>query len=75
MGRLSENSIVVLKKSHAITAQLEVPNDGAKGVIMAQGGAFGGWSLYVKDGKPAYGYNWFALERFKIYGDTPDSTG
>jgi len=72
MGRLSENSIVVLKnKSHAITAQVEVPNGGAKGVIMAQGGAFGGWSLYVKDGKPAYCYNWFALERFKIYGDAP----
>ena len=76
MGRLSENSIVVLKnKSHAITAQLEVPNDGARGVIMAQGGAFGGWSLYVKDGKPAYCYNWFALERFKIYGDTPIPSG
>ena len=72
MGRLSENSIVVLKnKSHAITAQVEVPNGGAKDVIMAQGGAFGGWSLYVKDGKPAYCYNWFALERFKIYGDAP----
>src|SRR6478672_8232128 len=61
MGRLSENSIVVLKnKSHAITAQVEVPNGGVTGVIMAQGGAFGGWSLYVKDGKPAYCYNWFA---------------
>ncbi|HEX5072143.1 MAG TPA: arylsulfatase [Gemmatimonadaceae bacterium] len=76
MGRLSENSIVVLKnKSHAVTAQVEVPNGGAKGVIMAQGGAFGGWSLYVKDGKPAYCYNWFALERFKIYGDTPIPPG
>ena len=76
MGRLSENSIVVLKnKSHAITAHIEVPNGGAKGVIMAQGGAFGGWSLYVKDGKPAYCYNWFALERFKIYGDTPIPPG
>ena len=76
MGRLSENSIVVLKnKSHAITAQVEVPDGGATGVIMAQGGAFGGWSLYVKDGKPAYCYNWFALERFKIYGDTPIPPG
>ena len=76
MGRLSENSIVVLKnKSHAITAQIDVPNGGAKGVIMAQGGAFGGWSLYVKDGKPAYCYNWFALERFKVYGDAPIPPG
>jgi arylsulfatase A-like enzyme len=70
MGRLSENSIVALKnKSHAVTAEIEVPEDGAEGVIVAQGGAFGGWSLYVKDGKPAYCYNLFGLQRFKVYGD------
>jgi hypothetical protein len=38
-------------------------------VIVAQGGAFGGWSLYVKDGKPAYCYNLFGLQRSKVYGD------
>jgi arylsulfatase A-like enzyme len=69
MGRLSENSIVVIKnKSHAITAQIDVPEEGANGVIIAQGGAFGGFALYAKDGKPAYCYNLFGLERFKIYG-------
>ena len=48
MGRLSENSVLVIKnKSHAVTAQLVVPKSGANGVIVAQGGAFGGWSLYV----------------------------
>jgi arylsulfatase A-like enzyme len=70
MGRLSENSIVVMKnKSYAITAEIDVPDGGANGVIIAQGGAFGGLALYAKDGKLAYCYNLFGLERFKIYGD------
>jgi arylsulfatase len=69
MGRLTENSIVALKnKSHAITAQIEVPESGANGVIISQGGAFGGLALYAKDGKLAYCYNLFGLERFKVYG-------
>jgi arylsulfatase len=76
MGRLSENSIVVLKnKSHAVTAEVVVPDGGATGVIVAQGGAFGGWSLYARDGKPAYCYNLFGLRQFKVYGDTPIPSG
>ena len=71
MGRLSENSVVVIKnKSHAVTAQIVVPDGGAEGVIVAQGGAFGGWSLYLKDGRPAYCYNLFGLQRFKVHGET-----
>ena len=70
MGRLSENSILPLKnKSHAITAELVVPDDGANGVILAQGGAFGGFALYAKDGRLAYCYNLFGLQRFKVYGE------
>jgi arylsulfatase A-like enzyme len=70
MGRLSENSILPLKnKSHAITAELVVPDDGAKGVILSQGGAFGGFALYAKDGRLAYCYNLFGLQRFKVYGE------
>ena len=58
MGRLSENSVIVIKnKSHAVTANITVPERGADGVIVAQGGAFAGWSLYVKDSKPRYCYN------------------
>ena len=76
MKRLTENSIVVTKnKSYAVTAEIVVPEDGAKGVIVAQGGAFGGWSLYAKDGKPAYCYNLFGLQRFKVYGEEPLSPG
>jgi arylsulfatase A-like enzyme len=76
MGRLSENSLVVLKNtSHAVTTQIVVPDTGASGVIVAQGGAFGGWSLYVHEGKPAYCYNLFGLQRFKVYGDGPVPAG
>ena len=70
MGRLTEASVVNIKnKSHSITAQLDVPESGANGVIVAQGGAFGGWVLYVKDGRPAYCYNLFGLRQFKVYAD------
>ena len=69
MGRLSENSVLVLKnKSYAVTAEFEVPDGGAEGTIVAQGGAFGGWSLYLTDGKPAHCYNLFGLQQFKVYG-------
>ena len=54
MGRLSENSVLDIKnKSFAVTAEVEVPADGAEGVIIAQGGRFGGWSLYAKAGRPS----------------------
>ncbi len=76
MGRLSENSIVVMKnKSYAVTAEIVVPDGGASGTIVAQGGAFGGWSLYLKDGRPAHCYNLFGLQRFKVEGDTPIPPG
>jgi arylsulfatase A-like enzyme len=77
MSRLSENSVVVIKnKSHAITAQVVVPDGGAEGVMISQGGAFGGWSLYATDGgRPAYCYNLFGLQRFKVYGQQPIPAG
>jgi arylsulfatase A-like enzyme len=76
MRRLTENSIVVTKnKSFALTAEIEIPDGGAEGVIIAQGGAFGGFSLYAKDGKPAFCYNLFGLQRFKVYGEEPLGPG
>ena len=67
MGRLSENTVLNIKnKSHAITAEVVVPETGAAGVIVAQGGAFGGWSLYAKDGALTYCYNFFGLEQTHI---------
>ena len=76
MGRLSENSIIVMKnKSHAATADVWVPEGGAHGVIVSQGGAFGGWTLYAHEGRPAYCYNLFGLQRFKVYGADPIPAG
>jgi arylsulfatase len=76
MGRLSENSVVVMKnKSFAITAEVAVPEVGVNGTIVAQGGAFGGLSLYATDGKPAFCYNFFGLQQFKVYGPEALSPG
>jgi arylsulfatase len=76
MGRLSENSVVNIKnKSHAVTAQVTVPKGGAGGVLIAQGGKFGGWSLYLFDGKPAYCYNLFGIDYFKVYGESAVPAG
>ncbi|HME82678.1 MAG TPA: arylsulfatase [Candidatus Eremiobacteraceae bacterium] len=67
MGRLTENSIVNIKnKSHSVTAQVVVPKDGAEGVIVHQGGRFGGWVLYAKDGKLTYCYNCFGWKSFIV---------
>jgi len=65
MGRLSENSVVSIKnKSHAVTAEIVVPQSGAEGVIIAQGGNIGGWRLYAKGGKLKYCYNLLGVQYF-----------
>jgi arylsulfatase len=69
MGRLTENTVLNLKnKSYTVTADIEVPDGGANGVIVAQGGAFGGWSLYLLDGVPTHCYNLLGLNRVKASG-------
>jgi arylsulfatase A-like enzyme len=76
MGRLSENSVVSIKnKSHAVTAEIFVPDGGAQGVIVAQGGSIGGWSLYMKGGKPRYCYNLLGIQRFYVEGEREIPTG
>jgi arylsulfatase len=55
-------------KSYTITVEVEVPKDGADGVLVAAGGTAGGYALFVKDGKPIYEYNYFTAERFRIAG-------
>ena len=76
MGRLSEHAVLNLKnKSHSVTAEITVPDGHAEGVIVAQGGAFGGWSLYLKRGRPQYSYNLFGLRSFDVEGDTEVAPG
>jgi len=72
MGRLSENSVVNVKnKSHAVTAELDIPASGAEGVIVAQGGNIGGWVLYAKGGKLKYCYNLLGVKHFYATADGP----
>jgi arylsulfatase A-like enzyme len=67
MTGMTENTFINVKnRSKTITADVEIPQGGANGVILAQGGRFGGWSLYLKDGKPAYTYNFVGLQRYTV---------
>jgi arylsulfatase len=76
MGRLSENSVLNMKnKSHSVTAELVVPPQGAEGVIIAQGGNIGGWSLYAKGGRLKYCYNLMGVQYFYVESDGPMSPG
>jgi arylsulfatase len=76
MGRLTESSLLNVKnKSHAVSAQFTVPAGGATGVLIAQGGSFGGWSLYLDDGRPTYTYNLFGMTRLDVAGSEPVPPG
>jgi arylsulfatase len=67
MDSMSENVFINIKnRSLSITADVEIPQEGANGVILAQGGRFGGWTFYLKDGKPVYCYNFLGLQEFKV---------
>jgi arylsulfatase len=76
MTGMMENAFINVKSvAHTITAEIEVPEGKANGVVIAQAGYFGGWTLYLKDGKPHHEYNWFALERTNIGSDTALTPG
>jgi len=76
MMGMTENVFINLKnKSHTITAEVEIPKKGANGVFLAQAGRFGGWSFYLKDGKPTYTYNFLGLQRFTIAAAEPVPVG
>ena len=72
MGRLSENCVLNIKnKSHSITAQIVVPQQGAQGVIIAQGANIGGWSVYANKGKLKYCYNLGGVQHFYVEAGNP----
>jgi arylsulfatase A-like enzyme len=63
---IPENAFINVKNtSLAITADVNVPAN-ASGVILCQGGDFGGWTLYMLDGKLSYTYNWVGLESYTV---------
>ena len=74
--RVSEWCVLTLKnKSHSVTANLVVPESGANGVIVTQGGSVGGWSLYAHEGKLKYCFNFFGIEHYIISADKPIPAG
>ena len=76
MRRLTENAVVSIKnKSHTVTADVVVPDGGAEGVIAVQGGAFGGWSLYLAGGALCYAYNLLGVRTDIIRSQTPLEPG
>jgi len=76
MTHMTENAFINVKnKSHSITAEVEIPRGGADGVILAQGGRFAGWSLYMKGGKVSYVHNWVGIERYTITSAGPVAPG
>jgi hypothetical protein len=66
MKRLSEHSVIDVKnRSFTVTASIETPARGTTtGVIIAQGGRFGGWAMYVKDGRAKFVYNLLGMKEF-----------
>jgi len=71
MVGMTENVFINAKnRSHTVTAEVTIPKGGANGVILAQAGRFGGWSLYVKDNKPMYTYNFLGLSAYKVASPT-----
>jgi len=76
MGFLGENDFINTKQSSFdITAEIESSKDKTKGVIVSQAGRFGGWSLYVKDDKPTYVYNFLGMDSYAITSDTALPSG
>jgi arylsulfatase len=76
MGRLSENSVVSIKnKSFSVTAELDVGEGGANGVIIAQGGRFGGWTLYSSEGAAKFVYNVLGIQSFATTAEKPIPAG
>ena len=76
MKGMTENGFINTKAvSYSIDADLHIPGGGADGVLLSQAGETGGWSLYLKDGKLKYAYNWLARETFTIEGTERVPTG
>ncbi len=76
MVGMTENAFINIKnRSFTITAPVELKDANTNGVIIAQAGAFGGWVLYMKDGKLHHEYNYFGVERTNIAGPAALSAG
>ncbi len=76
MKRISEATVLDVKnKSFQVTAQVVIPEDGAQGTVMAQGGGYGGWGLMIEKGAARFVYNLFGVKVFSIDADKPITAG
>lgn len=74
--RVSENCVVNVKnKSHSVTANVVIPESGANGVIITQGGSVGGWTLYAHDGRLKYCYSFFGIDYYIVAAEQPIPAG
>ncbi|WP_226531974.1 arylsulfatase [Microbacterium paraoxydans] len=65
----------MLNKSWRITADVDIPTEGAEGMIVTHGGLEGGYGLYLRDGKPTFVYNFLALDRPTFAAEEPLAAG
>ena len=73
---INENAFINVKsRSYTITAPVELTDSNTHGVIIAQAGRFGGWTLYMKDGRLHHEYNFFGVERTNIASENPLAAG
>ena len=67
-GTPNGNAPNVLASSYTITAEVEIPEGGAEGMLVTHGGRFAGYGFYLLDGKPVYLYNLFGMQRVRWEG-------
>lgn len=76
MVAMAENAFINVKNASVdLTAEVEVKRDRQGGVLLAQGGRFGGWAFWVREGRPMYSYNFLGLEHFRVAGTEAMTAG
>ena len=69
------NAPNIIAKSYTITAEVEIPQGGGNGMIVTEGGRWGGYGLYLLKGKPVFDYNMLILAQYRWEGQQPLSAG
>jgi arylsulfatase len=59
-------AVNILNRSHKITAEVEIPEIGAEGVLISQGGNVGGYSFFIKDARLGYVYNYVGRNYYRV---------
>ena len=63
------NAPNILGKSYTVTAEVDIPQGGGNGMLVTAGGRWGGWGLYIVDGKPIFDYNMLVLAHYRWVGE------